>query len=380
MTLIDLVIVGWVVIWGAIGLGRGMTEQLLSFGGLALGAVVGGRLAPLVLGGRVGEEWVPIAVLVGAILGATLVQALILRLAIPLRVVVRRGPLRPVDAGGGVIVGAAVGLALAWLVAAVFIHVPGDRQGSAFREGVQRSAILSRALAAVPPDRLSGAIARLDPLPLVPITAGALPPPDDSVLARPQAAAARAQVVQVRGRACGAGRAGSGWVVAPDLIATNAHVVAGMDDPEVLVPDGRRLDGTPVHVDRTDDVALLRVPDLGLAPLPLGDAPSRPTSVVLMGYPGGGALRAEAATAAPPQAVFAPDVDGRRQLRRVVTVRGSLGPGSSGGPIVDGDGRVVAMIFGGNPEGDAGAAVPPDQIREGLGGSRTPVGTGACTA
>jgi S1-C subfamily serine protease len=357
-----------------------MTEQVLSLGGLAAGAVLGGRLVPALAGDRIPGEWLPLAALGGALVGAILVQSLLLRLAAPLRLAVRRGPLRPVDAGGGLIVGGALGLAVAWLVASVLVYQAGDRAGSAVREHVQRSAILTRALETVPPDRLISALARLDPLPLVPLAPEALPPPDESVLAEPQAAAARGRVVQIRGRACGIGLSGSGWVVGTDLIATNAHVVAGIPDPEVLIPDGRRLTGTPVYMDRADDVALVRVDGLGLRPLELGDAPPRATSVVLMGYPGGGALRAEAATAGPESAVLAPGIDGGRHLRSIVTVRGTLGAGSSGGPVVDRGGEVVAMIFGGTPGRDATAAVPPDEIRDGLAAALRPVDPGACVA
>ena len=199
------------------------------------------------------------------------------------------------------------------------------------------------------------------------------------MLRDPVALRARGSVVQIRGRGCGLVKQGSGWVVADDLVATNAHVIAGEDDTRLIPPGGRSLDAQPVFVDARNDVALLRVPGLDLAPLRLGDAPGGAESVVLMGYPNGGPLRAEAATAAPPRTVIAPNAYGDDPgARSVVVTRGTLGPGSSGGPVVDGDGEVVAMIFGGSEDGASGAAVPPGPIRRGLDSGLRPVGSGPC--
>jgi S1-C subfamily serine protease len=245
---------------------------------------------------------------------------------------------------------------------------------------VQTSVILSRALKTVPPDRLMAALERLDTLPFVPLSPEALPPADPSVLRTRAAARARESVVQVRGTACGVPLAGSGWVAGDDLVVTNAHVIAGIASPQVLVPNGASLTGTPVYVDRIEDVALVRVPGLVAPALELGPAPGTPTDVVILGYPGGGALTAEAATAAAPRRVLADTIDGDVRPRDIVTVRGSLGPGSSGGPILDRAGAVVAMTFGATPGEQATAAVPPDQISRALAAPLAPVDSGSCVS
>jgi S1-C subfamily serine protease len=378
MTVVDGLVIAWVVLWAALGAARGMTEQVLSLAGLALGAVAGSRLAPSLLPDGRESVWLPLVALAAAIVGALLAQAVLLRLAAPIRRRVVREPLRRVDQAGGLLVGASIGLALAWLAGAVALYQPGDR-GAVIREEVQRSSILSAALRVVPPDQLLGALARIDPFPVIPLPAAALPPPDQSVLQNPVALRARGSVVQVRGRACGLVKQGSGWVVRDDLVATNAHVVAGQDDTSLTVPGGASLAAEPVYVDVGDDVALLRVPGLDLRPLRLGDAPDAAESVVLMGYPGGGPLVAEAATASAPRTVFAPDAYGRgAEARSVVVTRGSLGPGSSGGPVVDASGGVVAMIFGGTEDGESTAALPPAAIRRGLESPLQPVSSGSC--
>ena len=378
MTALDWILIAWVVLWAALGAARGMTEQLISLLGLAVGAAAGSRIAPLLLPDGRESLYLPLVALAAAIVGAVIVQAILLRLAAPLRRRVERDPLRRVDQGGGLLVGAAIGVALAWLAGAVALYQPGDR-AAGIREEVQQSSILSAALRAVPPDQVLGALARIDPFPVIPLPAEALPPPDQSVLRNPVAQRARRSVVQIRGRGCGLVKQGSGWVVADDLVATNAHVIAGEDDTRLIPPGGRSLDAQPVFVDARNDVALLRVSGLHLPPLRLGDAPGQAESVVLMGYPNGGPLRAEAATAAPPRTVIAPNAYGDDPgARSVVVTRGTLGPGSSGGPVVDGDGEVVAMIFGGSEDGASGAAVPPGAIRRGLDSGLRPVDSGPC--
>lgn len=378
MSALDWLLVAWVAVWALLGAARGMTEQVLSLAGLAAGAAAGSRVAPLLLPDGRESLWLPLVALATAIAGAIIAQWLLLRLAAPLRRLVGRHPLRAADQAGGLVVGAGIGLALAWLAGAVALYQPGDR-AAGIRDQVQGSSILSAALRALPPDEVLGALARIDPFPLIPLPAAALPPPDASVLADPVALRARGAVVQIRGRACGLVKQGSGWVAADGLVATNAHVIAGEDDTRVIAPGGAALAAQPVYVDARNDVALLRVPGLDLRPLRLGDAPDAAESVVLMGYPNGGPLVAEAATAAPPRTVIAPGADGRDPgPRSVVVTRGTLGPGSSGGPVVGRDGQVTAMIFGGSEDGASGAAVPPAPIRRALRAPLAPVDAGPC--
>lgn len=378
MTPLDGIVVFWVVIWAFFGAGRGLVEQVLSLGGLALGAIAGSRIAPSLLPEGRESVWLPLVALAGALLGAVVAQAILFLLAAPLRRRVQRGSARRVDQGGGVLIGAALGLALAWLLAAVVVFQP-DARAVGLRDEVNRSGILRTALSIVPPDRVLGALAKVDAFTLIPLPAGALPAPDPSVLADPGARAARGGVVELRGRACGIIKQGSGWVAADGLVVTNAHVIAGQDDTQVVMDEGATLSAQPVYVDAANDVALLRVDGLAATPLTLGDAPSGPTPVVLLGHPGGAPLTAAAATAAPPRTVVTPDAYGRgTAARSVVVTRGSLGPGSSGGPVVDRSGTVVAMIFGGTSDGDSGAAVPPGPIRRALQAPHHPTGSGPC--
>jgi S1-C subfamily serine protease len=275
-----------------------------------------------------------------------------------------RGPLRVADSAGGVIVGAVVGIAVAWLAAVAALQV----HGSMLRSTVQDSVILSGLVDAVPPRSVLRTLARIDPLPLVAAPPDLkLPPPDGSVLRSPIAEEAGQSVVKILSTACGAGVQGSGWVVRPGLIATNAHVIAGSEDLRVAAPGGTTASATPVYVDRADDVALLRVRRLGLPVLEIAAEQPSDDEVVLLGYPHDGPLTATAGTAGRPQKVFTPGADGGRvRLRTVVPLAGSVQRGDSGGPVVNDDGEVVAMMFASSREGGSGFGVPTAEIRSAL--------------
>ena len=334
MTPLDYVVIVWIALWALLGAGRGLVEQVLSLTGLVAGALAGSRIAPALLPDGRESVWLPLVALAGALVGAVLAQALLLRLARPLRRWVADGRARTADRGGGIVLGALGGLALAWLMAAVIIFQPGGRD-LALRQDVHESRILGTALRLVPPDDLLGALARMDAFPIIPLPAATLPEPDPSVSRSPGARAARQSVVQLRGSACGLTKQGSGWVAGDDLVVTNAHVIAGEDDTRVTVAGGPSLEAEPVYVDGTNDVAVLRVEGLDLPALALGDAPGGAESVTLLGYPDGGPLTALAGTASAPRTAITSDAYGNGgTVRSIIVTRGTLGPGSSGGPIV----------------------------------------------
>jgi len=374
VVLVDILVVLWVVLFALQGAYRGLVVQALSLVGLAIGALAGSWIAPKLL--SEGSSWVSMASLAGAIVGAALLGSASATLAeTPRRFLAFRPGLRAVDSLGGAFIGAALGLALAWLIAVVLVQQPS----LGFRQDVRSSTILPKLMRAVPPDRVLQALARFDPFPQLTLSGGRLPPPDPSVLQTPGAKAASNSVVKIYGTACGLGIQGSGWVVRRDLIATNAHVIAGEHDTNVQAPNGQSLSAQVVYVDTQNDVALLRVEGLRTAPLAVTSTGDYPVSVVILGYPRDGALVGIAATAGAPRTVIAPNAYGRHTgPRSVVPLRGTVEPGESGGPVVDSDGGVVAMIFGGAKDGGNGFAVPVSVVRDALPEATGPVASGPC--
>jgi S1-C subfamily serine protease len=370
----DVLLIAWIAIFAVQGAYRGMVAQALSLIGLGIGALGGSWVAPQVLADN--SPWVAFASLVGAVVGASLLGAASASLAeSPRRFLAFRPGLRLVDSAGGGLLGGALGLALAWLLAVVALHQPG----LGFRTDVRNSTILPKLMRAVPPDRVLQALNRFDPFPELALGGGPLPPPDASVLQSPGTKTAAGSVVKIHGTACGLGTQGSGWVVRKALVATNAHVIAGEHETTILAPNGQTLDAQPVYVDSQNDVALLRVPSLVLAPLAVDRDGQFPRKVVILGYPRDGPLTGTAATAGSPRSVIAPDAYERRvSARTIVPLRGKVQPGESGGPVVDARGRVIAMVFAGAKRGPSGFAVPVQLVLRGVSTPLRPVSSGPC--
>ena len=375
MSVIDVIVIGFVVLLGAAGAARGFVDQAVSLVGLTAGAVAGSRLAPELLPDGDASPWLPLAALGGAVAGALVVRAVLARLAAPLARRVVRGPLRGLDALGGAALGAALAVAVAWLVAAAALFQPGE----AARAQVQRSSVLRALVAAVPPDSVLGALYRLDPRPLIPGLPLPAPPVDPGLLDLPGARDVAGSVVVVTGRSCGVPIAGSGWVARDGLVVTNVHVVAGQRSSQVHAPGRTGLRGVPVYADAQNDVAVLSVPGLDVPALPLAPASAGPRPVLIWGYPHGGPLRAGPGSVGAAATVLAAGAHGGApRPRAVVPLRGALAPGSSGGPAIDRSGRVAAMVFG-LRAGGGGVGVPVAPIERALAAPRAGVAdTGPC--
>jgi S1-C subfamily serine protease len=173
---------------------------------------------------------------------------------------------------------------------------------------------------------------------------------------------------------------GSGWAIGPDLIVTNAHVVAGEDDTTVTTRGGASLEATAVHYDPRNDLALLKVA-ADIPPLPLAPDPEYGTAGAVLGYPRNGPYAVDPARFGGVREAISEDSYGRGPLRRtLVSLRGTVRSGNSGGPLVDPRGRVMATIFAATTSGPPGGfAIPNGVVRNALGETATPVDTGFCS-
>ena len=374
MHVADWIAIGIVVLTAVTGVRRGFVTGALSLIGLVGGAVFGAEAAPKLVGDLSG--YIPLVSLIGAAVGGMVGQMAGMFVG-------RRArqafavfpPIRALDSAAGVMLGALTGLALCWAVGAVLLYVPGQ---SELRRLAQESAVVSALTEALPPERVMDAVGRIDPF-----TAFAGPDvdvadPDPTIAASPEVRAARRSVLRIHGVSCGLGVEGSGWIVRPGLVVTNAHVVAGIATPLVDRGGGTALPGDVVSFDATNDVAIVRVPQLTGKPLPFAEA-GRGTAGALLGFPLNGPFVVTPVRLGGTATVAARDAYGRVQLRRsVIGVRGDVNRGNSGGPIVDEQGRVIATVFAkraGTP--DQAYALPNDRVRGALANVGPPLQT-AC--
>jgi S1-C subfamily serine protease len=377
MTGVDWIIVGLLLLLALFGWAQGFVTGALALVGFALGAYLGTRLAGVVLPNGSRSAYAPAIGLVGALCLGAGFAAGFEGLGFKLRSKLTLPGMSLVDGLLGAVLTAILGLGVVWIVGAVAVHSAGD-----LRYEVQRSEILSRLNKALPPSGpLLNALARFDPFPRIDGPEARVAPPRAGIARDPQVEAVAASVVKVLGTACGLGVEGSGWVVANGLVVTNAHVVAGQDDTRVLLR-GRDpgLDATAVAFDPRNDLAILRVDGLQAKSLPLARNPRSGTSAAVLGFPHNGPYDVRAARLGETRTIVTQDAYGRGPVQRLIaSLRGVVRSGNSGGPMVDGRGRVVATIFAATTSGPRGGyGVPNSVVRRVLAGARERVSTGPC--
>jgi S1-C subfamily serine protease len=384
MTKVDWLIVAFTVLLAMYGYAQGFIVGALSLFGFGIGAFLGTRLAPLILPGGSHSEYAPLFGLLGALLAGAVLASGLEGLGARARMFLRLPGLRLIDGLLGAALTASVALGIAWIVGAIAFQ---STSSLVLKRDIQSSAILTGLNELLPPSGpILHALARIDPLPSVRGPAADVPAPPRGIAAAPGVKAASRSVVKVLGTACGLGIEGSGWVVAPHLVITNAHVVAGESDTTVEV-DGNQPgeDADVIDFDSRDDVAVLRVPDLNEPPLQMEPSPKSGTAAAILGYPLDGPFDVEPGRIGQTETVSTEDAYGNGPVLRSITpLRGRVRPGNSGGPMIDAHGKVVATVFAaitGASTGNGGFAVPNALVREQLAIARTrihSVSTGAC--
>jgi S1-C subfamily serine protease len=380
---LDWVIVGFTVLLAFYGYVQGFIIGALSLVGFAVGAFFGTRLAPLLLSQGARSPYAPLFGLLGALLAGGVFASGLEGLGARVRSALRIPGLRAVDGLLGAALTACVGLGIAWIIGAVALDASASRP---LRADIQNSTILRALNRILPPNGpILNALARLDPIPSVHGPAPNVPAPNRHVLASAAVRVAGRSVVRVFGTACGLGVEGSGWVAAPGLVVTNAHVVAGESDTQIQIDGvGAGHEARAVLFDPHNDIAILRVSDLSLRPLPIDAKPASGTAAAILGYPLDGAFDAQPGRLGQTETVETQNAYGQGHVLRTITaLRGKVRPGNSGGPMVDDRGEVVATVFAaltGTPRA-GGFAVPNGLVRAALReaeGQSAPVPTGHC--
>jgi S1-C subfamily serine protease len=379
MTVLDWAIIAFTLAFAMWGYRQGLVVGILTLVGFAAGALAGSRLAPLLLSEGSSSPYAPLFAALGALIVGALVAVTLESLALGLREHLIRGSvLRLADGAGGAALIAAVALGLIWVFGAVALHAPGTAE---LRSDVQRSLILRRLNDLLPPSGpVLNALNRVDPAPSIAGPTGPVAPPDAAIAADPDVRRVSRSVVRVLGTACGLGVEGSGWVAAPGLVVTNAHVVAGEDDTTVTTVDGASLDAAPVHYDPDNDLAMLRI-DAPIPAMEVAPSPQHGTAGAVLGYPENGPYATSAARLGDTSTVISEDSYGNGPIQRSIAfLRGSVRSGNSGGPLVDSRGRVMATVFAATTSGPPGGfAIPNDVVSSALTEATEPVDTGGCT-
>ena len=380
MTTLDVLIALFVFLVVLRGARTGLLAGVFSLVGVVLGAALGSRLALLLL--PEGEN---------PIFGAGITLISILAFAVFGEVVARAvgGALRArlssptseaLDGLGGATLGLVLSLVLVWAVGLFALQSPPL---TGLHPAMQQSRILQALNKRMPSELLTRAVAELNPLPQIRGPEADVAVPNEGVAKDPEVLAAGSRTVRVNSIACGYGAEGSGWVAAPDLVVTNAHVVAGEVVTRVQPGGtGLRQRAEVVLFDTKNDVAILRVEGLGLDPMPLA-APKFGEAAAVLGFPENGPLDVEPARTGATRPVISGDAYNRGPVQRNVTsFRVYVRPGNSGGPVVNTDGEVVATVFASRAGSrNAGYGIPSKIVQRRLvaAAQRTePVSTGGC--
>jgi S1-C subfamily serine protease len=385
---LDLVIILTALVAAVAGFRLGFIGRVTSWLGLALGFYLAIRLLPTIVVDFATASPGVLVTLAAIVLigGAMAGQGIGLLVGSRINRALPLGSWRHVDRAVGAAVGVLGILAVLWLLIPSIAAVPGWPARAATGSGISRW--ISRDFPA-PPDpvqvlrRLIGSDAPEVFAELQPGQAAG-PPPSTSPLSSTVTATVMASTVKVEGEACNRIYEGSGFAVAPDLIVTNAHVVAGegRGDTQVLLPSGRRLPATVVLFDPNIDLALLHIPSLGENPL-IVETAGVGTVGAVFGHPDG----QDPVAVTPARVVLEEQAVGRdlygvhTTKRDVLVLAAALAHGDSGGPLIDAAGHVTGVAFAiSADQSGTSYALSTGELNTALAETRTPGGatTGSC--
>ncbi|MBZ5739076.1 MarP family serine protease [Nocardioides mangrovi] len=389
MNLLDWLLVVLVLAYALSGYWQGFITGAFATAGLLLGGLFGVWLAPVALGDADPSLLVSLGALFIVIIAASLGQAVFQFAGSRIREKITWQPIRAIDAVGGAALSAVAVLIVAW---ALGVAISGSRINGV-TPMVRGSAVLGE-VDKILPDSADGALQAFNDVvgtsffprylePFAPERIVEVGPGPKRLLHDPDVERAAASVLKIRGtNDCGRGVEGSGFLYAPNRLMTNAHVVAGVDDPEVNLGDDT-VPAQVVYYNPDLDVAVLAIDSGDTPALQFDRTAGAGDGVAVLGYPEDGPYDVQPARIRSQQRLRSPNIYGTGAvIRDVYSLRGLIRPGNSGGPLLSSAGDVVGVVFAASvTDHDTGYALTADQVSAGADAGRassTEVSTGDC--
>jgi S1-C subfamily serine protease len=389
VNLLDWLLIVLVLAYALSGYWQGFITGAFATGGLLLGGLFGVWLAPVALGDANPSLLVSLGALFIVILSASLGQAVFQFTGARIRDKITWQPVRAIDAVGGAALSAVAVLLVAW---ALGVAISGSRIGSV-TPMVRGSTVLGTVDDALP-DSANGALRAFNDVvgtsffprylePFAPERIVDVGPGPRRLLTDPDVERAADSVLKIRGtNECGRGVEGTGFLYADGRLMTNAHVVAGIDDPEVEIGEDS-VGADVVYYNPDIDVAVLALDSGDLPTLRFDRTAKAQDGIAILGYPQDGPYDVEPGRIRAEQRLRSPNIYGTGAvIREVFSLRGRILPGNSGGPIVSSGGDVVGVVFAASvTDSDTGYALTADQVAQSAAAGLTSSGavdTGGC--
>lgn len=348
---LDALLILW-LLWQLIyGLKAGLLASLGGLAGMIAGAFGAFFAAPFISQYAPSPGWRTTMVIGATVILIALGHALGMKIGNAIGRGVRSDSIRAVNR----ILGGALNVVVGALVISILAFGVGNLGIPLVSEQLGKSQVISR-IEALTPNPIKSAVAQVRSLVLEEGIPALLNPTGPNVeVAAPNADTntsawntAAQSVMKISGTAfqCGQNQTGTGFVVSPGRVVTNAHVVAGVSMPMVQTQTQGALPARVVYFDPVADLAVLAVDSLDAAPLPSAGTVAGNTDAAFAGYPLGGPLQVRPATVLSSGPMLVPDVTGgEKSALDVYQLAGNVQSGNSGGPLLDQDGRVVGVVF-----------------------------------
>jgi S1-C subfamily serine protease len=375
MNFIDIFIAAAFLIFGWIGFRRGILRTILSIIGLIVGGAAGAIATPsiqsLISNNAFGFK--PTIGLTSIILGASLGMFLFGVLGSFLRVVLLPLPfMKTIDSLIGFVLAIVAVASISSTLSSAAQVIPNKTVNNLFSQ----SQIISQ-IDQYLPERFKDAAQKIQnvitdsPLPEVfksLVESRITPTQLESDVAIPEIVTKSvASTVRIDGIAesCSAAMVGTGFIVSPERVITNAHVVAGVKEPVITLFNSQtQLGGRVIAIDRKKDIAIIFVPGLTGEKLTF-IGPVTPNEIgFVVGYPNGGNLRTMPVSVTSEFESIGTDIDGNGETRReVIVFGGDVKPGNSGGPLLNDQGQVLGVVFAADAENkNTGYALAPSEV------------------